>query len=87
MTEINDSDCEGCNGCRYGEDVTWVCILSKLGHRLNNIEGCPCELCIVKVICNKRCEDFMIFFCTFDKTKGFYLKNGIIYKRIIGEGE
>ena len=76
--------CEGCNGCKYRSDKVWACILSTLGHKLknDNIEGCPCEVCIVKAICSERCEDFMIFFDTFDKTKKFYLKNGTIYKRI-----
>jgi hypothetical protein len=63
---------KGCNGCYYnrlcyGGDKK--CILLDYNHV---IKGCPCSICLVKMVCKKRCNNFMTFFEMFDGIKGKY---------------
>lgn len=76
-------NCNGgnCNGCKYnGDDTTWICVLLSLGYERHDIKECPCEICIIKVVCSKRCNDFMTFLNTFNRGQKYYLRDGIITK-------
>jgi hypothetical protein len=84
---------ENCKGCLYYDNKetlkSFRCIFSGVGYSVDSIKikGCPCRICLVKVICNRRCEDFMIYFKTFDKDNTriewdkYYLRDGLIVKQ------
>ena len=57
--EIKTENCKGCYGC-YLEDRRRICFL------LGQVdEECPCNMCLVKVICNEACIAYYKFW---DKT-------------------
>jgi len=45
-----DKECEGCDGCLIYPTAVDTCFY-------NDIEGCPCKACIIKMICIKGCAD------------------------------
>lgn len=74
-----------CEGCYYNSlQNTLTCIFPSLGYKLNTIEGCPCSTCIVKMVCNERCNSFMIFLRMFSISRDntdwdkYYLEGGFI---------
>jgi len=41
----------GCYGCYVGE----TCVVAR------EIGGCPCLICIIKMVCDETCEEFETF--------------------------
>lgn len=76
-----------CRGCYYyySSDETphpFICIYSQLGYDLDSVEGCPCKTCLVKVTCKRRCEDFMTYFNTKVEPDEYYLRDGLIFRKM-----
>lgn len=51
---MEDSECKGCKTydekgyCRFG-----------VIQNIENTDGCPCRTCLIKVICNNLCDEFI----------------------------
>ncbi len=73
-----------CRGCYYyykNKAGPFICIYSQLGYDLDSVEveGCPCQICLVKVTCKRRCEDFMTHFEIKVEPDKYYLRDGLIF--------
>jgi hypothetical protein len=60
MLKQEDSDCKGCCravGALLENSIVTPCYL------ISVVDGqhCPCKICIIKVICNQSCDDFIAF--------------------------
>lgn len=51
---IMESECKGCKSydekeyCRFG-----------IIQNIENTKGCPCRTCLIKVVCNDLCDEFL----------------------------
>ncbi len=51
-----------CSGCYiYMEDLSCD-ITSIFIDKLTDSDMCPCSICLVKVVCEGTCEDYLIFY-------------------------
>ncbi len=84
---IKNAILSNCNGCYYGYDdsESLICIFALIGHDPELVKECPCKICIVKVVCSKRCGEFVKFLNSnssdsSDGNNQYSLREGLIVK-------
>ncbi len=52
-----------CKGCAHYADEECIILVFSTYGRIpeNRITKCPCDVCLIKVVCEKRCIDFTKF--------------------------
>ena len=53
-----ESKCKGCRTYDYVLELHKGSCLAGVTPHLSETEQCPCITCIIKVMCNKACDDF-----------------------------
>lgn len=62
---MNIKECEGCCSYVFSEDIDNITSYSICGMHskdFDKIPTCPCVNCIVKMICNKPCDEYSTYF-------------------------
>lgn len=75
---MND-ECEGCIDNRPNDSGVYNGMLDCSKKQL--LEPCPCRICLVKVMCNKACEEY-IEYATRHKKELIILNRGLNYKEV-----
>ena len=66
---------DNCNGC-YRKETELCLFLYAFDHKyldkklVIDVDDCPCNDCIIKVVCNTACEEYNIFWGWKCSTKG-----------------
>jgi hypothetical protein len=67
---MKSNDCKGCRSIRQ------MCVIRQKG---NDSFMCPCSSCIVKMICDIGCREYMDY-CSLNLPKGYMTYKWLIYK-------
>lgn len=51
------NECKGCRSSRQVNNLSGICLSNVIPH-MTTSNQCPCINCIVKMICDNKCDDF-----------------------------